>query len=106
MLWFFNNIYDEKNHYLGIQKNVHFYRRHNNNHYDNFLFKFLYDNKNEDLLIKFESGKYESTLSYEQSFENEKVYNNDKNQISINKNIKDLELQNIKNKLYELIVLR
>lgn len=103
LLWFFNNVYNEEEYYLGIQKNVHVYRNEvNNNHYNNFLYKLSYNDKNDSLEIKFEIGNYTSILSYEEKLGKDNYYDYKNKQIVITQYTSDEEMKSIKEKIYEL----
>lgn len=104
LLWFFGDIYNKEDFYLGIQKNIQFYKNSNENHYENFLIKILYDDDSENLYIKFENGKYESKLDYKEKFIDLKNYDSIARQLTIFKTDTEKHINIVKEKLYELLI--
>lgn len=104
LLWLFGDIYDDENFYLGIEKNVHFYNQITNNHYENFILKVEYDEIKENLLIRFESGKYVCILDDISTFKGNKYYNSTSRQICITKNQDEDTINLIKEGIYKLLI--
>lgn len=105
LLWFFGEVYSDEDHYLGIQKNIHFYKLDKGqNHYENFLMQIMYDDEKENLKIKFENGKFESRLEYEEKFKDYMNYDCTSKQLTINKDDTEEQIKIVREKLYELII--
>lgn len=103
VLWFFSEIYDSEIYYLGIQINIMLYRKSmNKNHKEDFICKFEYSESDENLLLKFESGSFESCLSTK-VFENKSIYDSSAKLISISDETNIEELEDIKKQLREFL---
>lgn len=104
LLWLFGDVYNDESFYLGIEKNVHFYKNITNNHYENFIFKVEYDELKESLLIRFESGKYVCILDDKNIFKGNKNYNLTSRILHILKDENEDNINQIKDKLYKLLI--
>lgn len=103
LLWFFGDVYNKEEFYIGIQKNIHFYKNSVNGHYENFIFKIYYNDYSERLFIKFKSGTYNSGVNYQDVLKNESYYDENNKQIIIDREDSDEIINKIKNSIYELL---
>lgn len=102
-IWLFGDLYDDENFYLGIEKNVHFYKNSEGDHYNNFIMKIEYDESENELLLKFEVGKYRCIIDTEKILSDLKQYNKTLKQIVIKESESLENIVLIKNEIKKLI---
>ncbi len=107
ILWFFENIFDNNIFYLGIEINIHLYKKNNKtterNTINDFLLRFEYNNRTDTLLVKFESGKFVSKLEVDSKLVDVKGFDRISKAILIDKNTSANEIEEIKNSIKELL---
>lgn len=105
--WFFTHIYDKEKFALGINQNMHLYRRYENGDFDVvrcFIFRIEYDSYTHSVTIRFERGKYQCCIEkYEQFMNKFKLFDKARKLIEIKKNTTDEDLLKIQDILKILI---
>ncbi len=105
VIWLFENIYNDKFFVFGLQSNIHFYKK-SDNELKIFLFRLEYNDKEKSLYIKFDrSNTYKSIfLDKEGQFLSTiKSYNKSRKQIEITNTLDYKSISQIKKLLEGLI---
>ncbi|GKU30437.1 KAP family P-loop NTPase fold protein [Clostridium folliculivorans] len=109
LTWFFTFVYDKDRFALGINQNIHLYKRDKNGDFNalrDFIFRIEYDIYSDLLFIRFERGKYQCCIgNYEEimSSDGVKLFDKDRKLIEIRKESTDEELVAIQSILKRLI---
>ena len=103
VIWFFTEVYNDENYYLGIEINVMLYRKGINiDHKKDFICKFHYSKSEEILSIKLQSGAFKSCLN-DELFNEEVWYDKIAKSITISKDTKIEEINIIKQKIQNFL---
>ncbi|WP_144351257.1 hypothetical protein [Sporomusa termitida] len=107
VIWFFENIYDRSYHAIGLQRNIHLYKKSSEGSFDidkDFLFRLEFNDKEGNLYLRFERGNLKTALSENLDILKQiKTYNRSKKHIVLHSDINNDILNNIKINLKKLV---
>lgn len=107
VIWFFESIYNRKLHAIGIQRNIHFYKKPSDgpvSYEKDFLFRLEFNDKENILYIRFKRGNLNTAFNENINILKQiKTYDKSKKQIALRDDIDVETLNNIKIHLEKLV---